>query len=72
MMMMSSMATTVVTWSCSSRASLLRLHAEVFGQLLLDLLHPLAAHGRALEEVSDLRLHVVLLVVQRDGDVAEV
>ena len=71
--MMSSMATTVVTWSCSSRASLLRLHAEVFGQLLLDLLHPLAALGRALEVVSDLRLHVVIRrVVQRDGDVAEV
>ena len=72
--MMISMATTVVTWSCSSRASLLRLHAEVFGQLLLDLLHPLAAHGRALdaEEVSDRLLHVVILVAQRDGDVADV
>ena len=72
--MMSSMATTVVTWSCSSRASLLRLHAEVFGQLLLDLLHPLAAHGRALdaEEISDILLHVHIIVVQRDGDVLEV
>ena len=61
------MSTAVVTWSCSSKATSLRLRVEILGQLLLDP-HPIDDHGRTPEVISDALLHADLIIVQRDGD----